>query len=84
MITVKYSCKLCGADKIELTVPARKDDEDVVDFVQETARLVGIHHSHRNCKGTTCDLMIPISDDGVLGHFTRPVKERPMVGRDPE
>lgn len=67
MITVKYSCKQCGADKIELTVPSRKDGEDVVEFVHETARLVGIHHSHRNCAGKTCDLMIPITDDGTVG-----------------
>lgn len=69
MITVKYSCKACGADKIELTVPSRKEVEggyeDVVGFVRETARLVGIHHSYRECAATVCDLMIPVSGDVV-------------------
>jgi hypothetical protein len=70
MITVKYSCDLCGADKISVTVPERKHDEDVADFVQETARLVGIHHSHRNCAGKTCDLMIPFNDE-IVGREPR-------------
>jgi hypothetical protein len=59
MITVMYSCHECGAEKIKITVPARKEGEDVSQFVNETARLVGIHHSHRGCIGQTCDLMIP-------------------------
>ena len=61
MIAVKYSCKGCGAHEIEIMVPARKEGDNVVDFVQETARLIGIHHGHRGCKSEVCDLMIPLA-----------------------
>ena len=68
MITAKYSCKQCGADKIEISVPTRKEGENVVAYVEEVARIVGVHHSHRNCNAKTCDLMIPINEEtGVVG-----------------
>lgn len=72
MITVKYSCNECGADKILISVPSRKDGENVIDFVQETARIVGVHHSHRKCKAQTVDLMIPM-DGPTLGRERRNV-----------
>ena len=68
MIVVKYSCKECGAEKVEISVPTRREGEGVVAYVNEVARIVGIHHSHRNCAAKTCDLMIPISEEsGVVG-----------------
>lgn len=68
MITVLYSCRLCGADKIPITVPARREGEDVAHFLHETARLIGIHHSHRGCAGDTCDLMIPSAEEKGIGY----------------
>lgn len=36
MITVKYSCNQCGLVKREVGVPIRREDEDVVHWVEQT------------------------------------------------
>jgi len=65
MISVLYSCHKCGAEKVKVTVRERRDGEDVVAFVREVAREVGIHHRHRNCSGDKADLMIPAPEKGI-------------------
>lgn len=50
---------------IEVHVRSRKPNENVVDYVKEVAREVGIHHSHRGCNYGACDLMLPDNPNGV-------------------
>lgn len=69
-ISVKYFCRSCmtpvwssnGHPSLDgfkdVTVRDRREDEDIVNYVREVARIVGIHHSHRGCTNLKVDLAI--------------------------
>ena len=61
MITVKFTCKACGMEKVEVQVPARST-EDVRAWVESIAQMCGDEHCRRNpkCHSDRVDLMIPL------------------------
>lgn len=60
-ITCFYSCKVCDLKEIPVVVPAR-EEEDVVQWVQASAALMGSDHEKRSptCPSRTIDLKIPM------------------------
>lgn len=69
MITVKFSCKLCGLKIEPVMVRYRRDDEDVAAWIEkEVAEAVGLAHSLLSpaCKSSVMEsLMIPIEDKNL-------------------
>lgn len=65
-VTVKYSCKGCGLDKVECKVRARRKKEDITVWVKHIC-MGTVAHNHRlrspACFSQTCDLMIPVPKD---------------------
>lgn len=47
LITIKYSCDLCKLHRVDLQVPARDHDEDVVAYMENLTVLVCIDHDRR-------------------------------------
>ncbi len=69
-ITVKYSCFDCFLTNVEVIVPAREPDEDVVRFMNQTIEHIGRDHHRRSpqCRPQELkNLMIPIEGDVVGG-----------------
>ena len=65
MITVKYSCNLCGIKNREVQIPAREHaDVDVVKWMKEVVgKILSDDHALRspNCHPTSLsDVMIPM------------------------
>jgi hypothetical protein len=51
-----------------VTVRSRRENEDIKSYVDEVARVVGIHHAHRGCEATSCDLMLPANNEKGIGY----------------
>jgi hypothetical protein len=75
--TVHYFCHSCMkksgdrpvfADFVLVTVRDRREKEDIKDYTQEVARIVGTHHSHRNCSQNQCALMLPVNNEKGIGY----------------
>jgi len=72
-ITVKYSCKLCGLDKVDVVVPAR-GTEDVLTWMDTMGRFLGEDHHRRSpyCTPTKLqDVMIPMTGTDRVGGPTK-------------
>lgn len=70
VITVKYSCPLCGLDKVECVVPGREETQDVRDWVGATIREVSRDHQAHSpaCHPKRLhDLMIPVNGADYIG-----------------
>lgn len=68
-ITCKYSCHLCGINKVEVDVPAR-GDEDILQWMDVLAARLSADHRERSphCRPITLsDVMIPITGTNKVG-----------------
>lgn len=69
-VTIRYQCSLCKSGWREVIVRARREDEDVVAWV-ETVALVGVGHDHNSrspeCSSLQVDLMVPAPKDKYIG-----------------
>lgn len=68
ILQVMYTCKTCNVVDEKLTVPHRKDGEDIKDWVNEVGRRIYHDHwsKHPGCN-TRLDLKIPIETDKGIG-----------------
>ncbi len=65
ILQVLYSCHACGIERRPVTVPHRKENEDIVHWVNEVVGYrVKDDHAIKSphCRAQVCDLMIPIPD----------------------
>lgn len=53
---------------VAVTVRSRIEGEDIRAYVQEVARIVGIAHRSRNCKETSCALILPVNEEKGVGY----------------
>ena len=71
MITVKFSCSLCGLHRVETEVMMRKKDQDAVEWMEyHVIPAVRRDHDRRSpgCNPTTLDeLLIPMSGSKHIG-----------------
>lgn len=69
MITVKYSCPLCGIVKRPVEVPARNGpEEDMVEWMKVVGEYLSGDHALKSpdCQvGSLCDVMIPVGANYV-------------------
>lgn len=65
MITVKFSCKLCGKEKQDCDVPDRKSTENVIEWMERIMPIIQARHwlLSPECQADKVDLMVPISQD---------------------
>jgi len=70
LLQVEYVCHGCGlgvppAERPKVTVRHRGPGQDVVEWVNDCAALVGADHRRRSpqCREEKCDLMIPMPKD---------------------
>jgi len=70
LLQVEYSCHGCGAgtppeQRIKVTVRHRREGQDIVEWLNDCARLVAMDHGRRSplCPSKVFDLMIPMPDD---------------------
>lgn len=70
-IVCKYTCSECGINRVEVRVPARPVEMDVVHWVQEVAaRIIGADHAFRSPKCASrvmSEMLIPISGAPHIG-----------------
>lgn len=69
MLTIKFSCDVCGLFRHEMQIPAREDPavEAVVPWMENTIRMIGEEHSRVSPKCPARrlkDLMIPLPKEG--------------------
>jgi len=76
LLQVEYTCHGCGVGegdggRAKVTVRHRRENQDIVDWVNECARLVSINHHERSpdCRAAKCDLMIPVTKDAEGNEF---------------
>lgn len=70
-IVCKYSCNECGVNMVEVGVPARPADMDIIHWIEQVAgRVIGADHAMRSPK-CTCrsmsQLMIPVTGAPHVG-----------------
>ena len=56
------------SDYQTVTVRSRTEDEDIVAYVNEVARMVSISHQARNCKQHEADIVLPVDKEKGIGH----------------
>ena len=70
-ITVKYSCHACGLVRVEMSLPVRENERDVVQWFQTTlAQALQVDHAKRSplCNAQSVqDLMIPMDNRDWIG-----------------
>lgn len=63
-VEVRYTCHRCAAKERMLEVRARREDEDVVEWVQGVVMTaVAYDHGAFNCDSTKVDLKIHLPKD---------------------
>jgi hypothetical protein len=69
-VTIKYSCPLCGLVDIDVTIPARFEEDDVVVWMKDVGVYLSEDHSLRSpeCHPAALkDIKIPIGDAKWIG-----------------
>ena len=66
VITVMFTCKVCGVEKVKVSVPARESPgKDLMEWMDETMlECMAMHLAHSPlCSTKHLDLMIPLAGD---------------------
>lgn len=72
MVTVLYSCRVCGALDRPVEVKAREPDQDLMLWMTAVQIALGADHATRACHSPVCDLKIPLPKDAdYLGQPTK-------------
>lgn len=69
-ITIKYSCTLCGLKDIDVTIPARYANDDVVHWMSDVGIYLSEDHAMRSpsCHPTSLqDVKIPMDGAEWIG-----------------
>jgi len=61
---VLYSCNICKANKQKVTVPERKPNEHIKDWMDKVTIKVAQNHGIFGCSNNKVDLMIPVLEEG--------------------
>ena len=78
-IKVKFTCGKCGIKDKEVEMEERREDEDVIQFVERVGRILSTAHNVMSpfCRITELtEIKIPVSknEDLPLGRFTEEIK----------
>jgi len=69
-ITVYYSCNICKLEKIPCEVPARKENEKLDEWMENTVIILGKDHKTRSpkCKSKQLNnLILPMTGANRVG-----------------
>lgn len=70
MITIRYSCHLCGLEKIHCDVPQREPGSNVIDWMKLVGVKLSDDHARRSPQchpEKLSDVLIPITGADYIG-----------------
>lgn len=68
---LRYKCQVCKDDR-RVDVRARREGEDIKNYVDDIMLVVGAIHTATGCPARVLDLMLPVTDAGVgVGELPR-------------